>query len=253
VIRCIDVDGLEKLTVTISKDRFGRVKSVMLEGIRDVDVKNGVDINLKFANKKDVTTRDVLIVTRQEGKSDQLSFDDLNDTYRNQIKNAPASEADITDNSVPIPEGSDGAIQQDIVYNKGKLYGAASYDDKKYEFFYSEKKFKLKPPTTVKGDLYMYGMDIFDFHSDVDIVDKKVAEFDKANPDINSKFIEVTITGGASAKENLNTIKGALEAKHKDKIKVNVVVDKNFKPKPPVDSKSVRDRKLDIKISGVHL
>jgi RHS repeat-associated protein len=59
VIRCIDLDGLEKYVVTTNHDRFGRTTRVVIGGISEKQTKQAVNMNLKTATGKPITTKDV--------------------------------------------------------------------------------------------------------------------------------------------------------------------------------------------------
>ena len=262
VIRSVDIDGLEKLSVVINKDKFGRTRSMAIGGIRDKETKEAVDMNLKFAHGKDVTTRDVLIITRQDGKGDVLSYDDLNASYRKKIASAPV-DADIhEDNNVIIPEGASTAIARDEFYNGQTLNGTGSYDGAKYELFSFEQKFKLSAP---KELIYSTPIDFQSisaarkYLSDDEaitantnlvksILNTKMSEFNKANPGINNSTTEITLTGGSAAQKFLNAYKKILESGN---VKVNIKLDKNFKPVNSAETPE-QDYNVKIKISGVN-
>ena len=256
LIRSIDVDGLEKLIVITTKDKFGRIESMAIEGIRDKDIKQGLDVNLKFVTGKKVTTRDVLIITRQQGKADLLSYDDLNENYRRQIRNAPEAEVNETDNNLP-----EGSIAQSEFYKGKRLKGANPYDDQKNEFFYSRQHFHLDPPKVIenKKGWYIYynsglkGNNPATFENT--LVTSKVSEFDKTNPNANSKIVEVTLTGNKGGKSYLEEVKkGILENNKNLNIKVNIKIDPKWKPDPTSISTDVnKDYNFSIKVSGVHL
>lgn len=262
VIRSIDVDGLEKLIVITSKDKFGRATSMAITGVRDKELKKAVDVNLKFANRQDVTTRDVLIITKQEGKKDILSYDNLNNSYREQITKAPAEVDYIEDNSITVPEGAAGAIGIDAFYNSQKLKGAASYDDSKYESFYFEQRIKVSEPLSDKGTIpidFASKTGSAKYTSDEQAIsinaafvqselNNKSTEFSKARPGVRNKLIEVTLRGGEASRKYLNGIKAALDGKNNTSIKV--VIDKNFKS-VSTQIEPEKDYNIEYKISGI--
>lgn len=261
VIRSIDVDGLEKLVVITSKDKFGRTTSMEITGIRDKELKKAVDVNLKFANKQDVTTKDVLIITKQEGKKDILSYDNLNNSYRTQIAKALAEQDYVEDNSLNVPEGANSAIGIDAFYNNQKLAGAASYDDSKYESFYFEQKIKVSSPIVDNGTIPIdfASRGEAKYTSDDQAIsinaafaqsqlNNKSSDFSKAHPEVKDKIIEVTLRGGEASRKYLNGIKNSLDGKNNTTIKI--IIDKKFKSiSPYIDPE--KDYNIEYKISGI--
>jgi RHS repeat-associated protein len=147
VIRSIDLDGLEKLIVINKNDRYGRTYNTVLKGIRSVDTKEAQDVNLYYANGRDVTGREVLIITRMPGKRDKLTPTDLNSNYIRQIEEAPIDKRQSSvDNSMPIPSGAKEGIAADEDFNHQILRGQKSYDASKFEPFLRTKNFQLQKP-----------------------------------------------------------------------------------------------------------
>jgi RHS repeat-associated protein len=259
VIRSIDIDGMEKLIVILNKDKYGRSESIIIAGIRTSDnVKEAVDVNLKFANNKDVTTKDVLTITRQKGKVDQMSFSDLSKANVEMIKKANPKEPDYQDNNIPIPEGANSAIQQNSPYRSSVLTGVETYDASKYELFYSKQKFKLSPPVVQenKTGTYIYYNDGGAPAGDLDnrIIAAKNAAFDQQNPNAKSKMIEVTIKGTKKGIKYLNEVKSKILEQNKNlNIKVNIDTNSSFKPKDESNSVNKNnDYNISLKISGVN-
>lgn len=251
VIRSVDLDGLEKLIVTNTKDKYGRPQSMVITGLRDIQTKQAVDVNLKFMNKKD---RDVLIITKQQGKSDIISYDNLNKNYENQIQKAPVEEGSNIDNSIKIPDGANGAIAKDAFFNGQRLSGEASYDDGKVEAFRSVANYHLNDPvekTFTFDNLQLSNLehkenrDIF-VQSSIDEYNLSKDKFGKSYNLKTTLIDQIVITAGKADLKGAQL--AATDIANRLGVKVLVKRDDNVKNSSGPSSNPAH---VDVKFSGV--
>jgi hypothetical protein len=147
VIRSIDLEGLERLIVINNNDKYGRTYSTTRKGIRNKDTKEAVEINLQYANGRDVTGMDVVIITKMIGKRDKLTETDLNNNYNRQVKTSPVdTRKSENDDLMDIPPGAKSAITADEDFNNQILRGQQSYDEATHEPFLKTRNFRLSTP-----------------------------------------------------------------------------------------------------------
>lgn len=249
VIRSVDLDGLEKLIVTNTKDKYGRPKSMVITGLRDIQTKQAVDVNLK-----DVPDRDVLIITKQQGKRDIKSYDNLNKNYEKQIQKAPVEEGSNIDNSIKIPDGANGAIAKDAFFNGQRLIGEASYDDGKVEAFRSVTNYHLDNPiekTYTFDNLQLSNLenkenrDIF-VQSSIDEYNLSKDKFGKSYNLKTTLIDQVVITAGKADFKGAQL--AATDIAKRLGVRVLVKIDDNVKNSSGPSSNPAH---VDVKFSGV--
>jgi RHS repeat-associated protein len=155
VMRCIDLDGLEKLIINeyYNKDN-DKIKTV-LSGVRDNKTKEAVNMNMKSALNVKLTNQDIYVIRRDSkgtiffegpgGKIDKY--------YRDVIAKAPTFEGDEVED---LPENT---MQQTEITSRGRFIKSALINNIENEFF--EKTMYFKPPSPKRvEEQYSHRIDI---------------------------------------------------------------------------------------------
>ncbi|MEO5942430.1 MAG: RHS repeat-associated core domain-containing protein, partial [Ferruginibacter sp.] len=69
VIRSIDLDGLEKLLIEEIHDKYGRLTKTIISGIRDINLKAGVEMDMMSALNIRLAKKDVYIIRKRADNS----------------------------------------------------------------------------------------------------------------------------------------------------------------------------------------
>jgi|GEM_PF-3984739 len=190
-----------------------------------------------------------------------LSYSDLNDSYRKQIRNANKDNDLVNDDNMKIPEGAKSAVATDEDYRGQVLRGEATYDEAKYEAFKFEQEFPLSPPFEEKGEFEnSVPLDKANSSSIKESVNVAVngklgyndlvSTFKTKHPSAKKMLTEITLTGLKSAKDRMNEV---AEALRKLGAKVAIKTPKNYKPYDKPDKSKTSDQSFNVKIkvSGV--
>ncbi len=147
VIRCIDLDGLEKFVVT-NKYINGHLREIRLQTTYDKERKEYVNMQFKYANGNRVTLQDVMVINKyyKDGKlaNDNFAFGDnltkdqnklLNSTRKVDVTNAKTEDYHI-ENHPEIQEASfaanglaevDGVKRIPLIINLKQSLNAGSF------------------------------------------------------------------------------------------------------------------------------
>lgn len=148
VIRCIDLDGLEKLIVTEYYDKDGNKTKTVLGGMRNKETKEAVNMNMKSALNIKLTTQDVYVI--RYNSKEKIFFEGpggkLDKYYKGLIAKAPTVEGE-EDESLP-----DNSMQQTEITSRGRFVKSAFIDNVENEFF--EKTIKFKTITNTSKESF---------------------------------------------------------------------------------------------------
>lgn len=148
VIRCIDLDGLEKLIVTEYYDKDGNKTRTVLSGMRSKETKEAVNMNMKSALNIKLTTQDVYVI-RYNSKG-KIFFEGpggkLDKYYKGIIAKAPTDEGE-EDETLP-----DNTMQQTEITSRGRFVKSAFIDNVANEFF--EKTIRFKTITNTSKESF---------------------------------------------------------------------------------------------------
>jgi RHS repeat-associated protein len=131
VIRCIDLDGLEKLLVIEQHDKYGRLANSIISGIRDKELKTAIEMDMASKSGVRLAKNEVYLIRKKEDAS--ISFEGnrgkLNQRDIRQIKSAKTVEGE-EDESLPP-----NTIQHNQPTSRGNFYRGDPKDSKQNEFY----------------------------------------------------------------------------------------------------------------------
>jgi RHS repeat-associated protein len=255
-IWAIDIDGLEKYIVINYLNKKGEIYKTEIRGIRSIDGKNAVNMQMKNAHGKSLTTKDVYVVNQlANGKFQDVggknSLSPEEQKIYNKVKTIAPENNDEGDSDLPFEDNiSDQAETQ-----KG-TFTSKLFDGGKFEFFGVSQKIAIpkivsnpesnKPRQYNDNDNNAVGSagDLI-----VRDVNKIVADFKTANPKAADIKTSVLFTTTSSNANFVNQVAKRLEALG---VKTKVVTDDKYRNVPtPGNTPSKQDFNFATTVTGV--
>jgi hypothetical protein len=256
-IWAIDIDGLEKFIVINYLNKKNEIYKTEIRGIRSIDGKNVVNLAMKNAHGKSLTTKEVFVINKLAngkfkdiGGKNSLSVEEQK--LYSTAKNAEA-ETNLVEPIDNLPYQNNIS---DNVETEKDMFKSRPFDGDKYSFFGVTKKVSI--PKTISNPLsnsprIYHDNDHFDVEGSGNLiikdVNKIIGDFKAANPKATDIKTTVNFTTISSNALFVFQVAKRLESLG---IKTNVIYDNNYKS-PPVDGNkpSKQDFNFSTNITGV--
>ena len=268
LIRSIDLDGLEKLIIHEIYDKYGRRNFTELSGIRDVDTKAAIDLNMMSKMGVKLAKEDVYIIRHRKQLNGPIFFEGNGGSLSNRnvsdIAKAPTVQGE---EDLSMPEGT---MRQSEATSRGRFYFSPFINNEKNEFFTSQfnqtnsqpiiKTNKLSADfvsgTLVNGNPgSSFGLNATKTTNTIsNNIDGYISDF-KKNNGVNVAVVEqITITiSNNDNRGQWNAIQKNLKQKYNANVVINV--DANIQSKDSGSSSMGRAAgsygSVDYKVSGV--
>jgi RHS repeat-associated protein len=255
-IWAIDLDGLEKYIVINYLNKGGQIYKTEIRGIRSIDSKSAVNMQMKNSHGKSLTTKDVYVINqlangkiREVGGKNNLNSEEQK--LYNIAKNVSPENNSEGDENLPFENNISDALD-----TQNGTFSSKTFNQDKYEFFGITQK--VTPLKIVSNPESNQPRQLFDNgHNDplvagniiIRDVEKIVNDFKKANPKATDIKINVLFTTLNTNANFVNQIANRLEAIG---IKTKIVTENNYRSAPvPGNTSSKHDFRFETKVTGI--
>jgi hypothetical protein len=251
----VDLNGLERYIVTNFVNRNNEIVRTTIEGIRSSDTKQAVNLQLKNAHGRPLTSQDVYVIKQLSDNPPQGSNatvqgvggkTSLSRDEQRALNHSVATGTDEnTTSSSDVP--FDKNISYEFIFDGKGKYTSSYFDQSKNEFFAGALNFyyhTIEGTDLVGGNYDGSGKSHIDLSptgvsNDVNALAELVQDsktmIEKENPKINNKdqLDHVVLTTTTNAAPLINLVAAGLQKKLG--VPVTVVVDDTIRPngKPP--------------------
>ena len=245
LIWAIDLDGLEKYIVIHYKNKYNQVYKTVLRGIREIDTKEPIDLQLKNVHGALLTTKDVYETSYHDNKKiNDIGGRNSTKTEEIAARKARSPKVKYTEGSSDLPYENN--IDETYQFEEGK-YTSVTKDGDKFEYFEDIVMHHIEEPT--KKSFYNDLLDIVsgNLNSNKEIsidrssfgikrhakliidnqINLAVTQFKQENTNLKTVLIDgITITTNPETLSHMRNV--AKEIQKKLGVKVKIKTDPNF-------------------------